>query len=95
MIVIAVLYIYCFFIGVSEEVVMETEETVMQENPPVERIMYLSDGNVIVMDADAEQTGYQEEIIDCNVSEEIITQQWDENCPEEISNNFCFSFNAQ
>lgn len=59
------------------------EEEMPQQNPPVERIMYLSDGNVLVMD-DSDQPRYQEELIDCNVSEEIITEQWGESCPEEI-----------
>lgn len=65
---------------------METGE-VQQDNAPVERIMYLSDGNVIVME-DTEQPTYQEELIDCDVSEEVITEQWGESCPEEIGKYF-------
>lgn len=60
------------------------EEVVSQENAPVERIVYLSDGNVIVMEDAEEQTAYQEELIGCAVSEEVITEQWGESCPEEI-----------
>lgn len=58
-------------------------EGVQQENGPVERIMYLSDGNVIVME-DTEQPTYEEQLLNCDVAEEVITEQWGESCPEEI-----------
>lgn len=60
------------------------EEEQVPEN--VERIMYLTDGNVLVMQ-DSNDHGYQEQLM---VSEEIVTGQWDESCPEEIGMNiFC------
>ncbi|XP_018562296.1 zinc finger protein 33A [Anoplophora glabripennis] len=65
--------------GVTEEVVQETPEN-GQGDVPVERIMYLTDGNVLVMQETAEPE-YQEQLM---VSEEIITEQWGESCPEEI-----------
>lgn len=66
---------------------MEPEEGVPQESAPVERIVYLSDGNVIVVE-DSEQPTYQEGLINCDVAEEVITEQWGESCPEEISMYF-------
>lgn len=65
---------------------METQEQ-PHDNASVERIMYLPDGNVLVME-DTEQPTYQEQLIDCDVAEEIITEQWGESCPEEIGKNF-------
>ncbi|KAJ8968335.1 hypothetical protein NQ314_002351 [Rhamnusium bicolor] len=68
--------------GVAEEVVQDTPEN-GQGEVPVERIMYLTDGNVLVMQ-EATEPAYQEQLMECQVSEEIITEQWGESCPEEI-----------
>lgn len=68
--------------GVAEEVVQQAPEN-GQGDVPVERIMYLTDGNVLVMQ-DAAEPAYQEQLMECQVSEEIITEQWGESCPEEI-----------
>lgn len=74
-----------FFIpGVTEEVIMESEGMPQDDVGHVERIVYLEDGNVMVME-DSEQPN-QEQFI----SEEIITEQWGESCPEEIGKHHHF-----
>ncbi|KAJ8918591.1 hypothetical protein NQ315_013096 [Exocentrus adspersus] len=74
------------FTGVSEGVVEEEvvpEEQDNEQTAPVERIMYLTDGNVLVMQ-EATEPSYQDQLVECQVSEEIITEEWGESCPEEI-----------
>lgn len=69
------------FTGVAEEVTVEETPGTSQENVP---IMYLSDGNVLVMQQGSDGT-FQEQFIDCNeVTEEVVTEQWVGDCPEEI-----------
>ncbi|KAG5867641.1 hypothetical protein JTB14_006717 [Gonioctena quinquepunctata] len=74
------------FTGVGEEVteeIVETTENNVQDEVPVERIMYLTDGNVLVMN-EQPQPSYQQQLMECQVSEEIITEQWGDSCAEEI-----------
>ncbi|XP_057664543.1 zinc finger protein 420-like [Diorhabda carinulata] len=87
------------FTGVQEETVtdevieiQEKEEVIelpdIQETQEVQEnvdhgIMYLPDGNMLVVN-DQGRSDYQGQIMDCQVSEEIITGEWGESCAEEI-----------
>ncbi|XP_074031773.1 uncharacterized protein isoform X2 [Leptinotarsa decemlineata] len=67
---------------VSEEVV-ETSEIDAEDGGSVERVVYLSDGNVLVVN-EATQPTYQEQLMECQMTEEIITEHWGDSCAEEI-----------
>ncbi|CAH0554520.1 unnamed protein product [Brassicogethes aeneus] len=62
------------FSEVAEEVVEETPQN-------GEEIMYLNEGQVVVMQPGQMDPAYQEYM---EVSEEVVTDQWGESCPEEI-----------
>ncbi|CAH1155959.1 unnamed protein product [Phaedon cochleariae] len=71
------------FTGVQEEVVeevVEASEEVVQSDAP---IMYLTDGNMLEENEQPVQF-HQENLMECDVTEEVITDQWGESCPEEI-----------
>lgn len=55
----------------------------VQEDVGMERLMYLSDGNVLVVNQQSSEPQF-EELEECQVSEEIITGEWEDNCAEEI-----------
>ncbi|CAH1115484.1 unnamed protein product [Psylliodes chrysocephalus] len=61
--------------------IQETQE--VQEDVGMERLMYLSDGNVLVVNQQSSEPQF-EELEECQVSEEIITGEWEDNCAEEI-----------
>ncbi|XP_019875091.2 zinc finger protein 271 isoform X2 [Aethina tumida] len=68
------------FTGVTEEVVQDIPqngEEVQVDNG----IMYLTDGNVLVMQPGEPDGTYQEYM---QVTEEVVTDQWGESCHEEI-----------
>lgn len=71
------------FSNVCEEVVVQgnNEEQVVQQEVQGENIVYFTEDNVLVVQPAAEPS-YQEQFVECQVAEEIVTEQWNESCPE-------------
>ncbi|CAG9861952.1 unnamed protein product [Phyllotreta striolata] len=67
--------------NISVPDIQETQE--VQESAGIDGVMYFSDGNVLVMNQQTSEAPF-EEIGECQVTEEIITGGWGDNCAEEI-----------
>lgn len=69
------------FADVCEEVVVqdngETHDNV--EEMTTDNVMYLTDHNVLIMQQNSDNP-----FMDCQVAEEVVTDQWNESCPEII-----------
>ena len=61
----------------EEVIVQDTGEEPEEVLPPMNNVMYLTDDNVLIM-----QQASDPPFMDCQVSEEVITEQWNESCPE-------------
>lgn len=62
----------------ADTVVSQNGEEIQDGN-----IMYFTDENVLVM-PESNQNNFPEHFMDCQVTEEVVTEQWEESCPEEI-----------
>lgn len=71
------------FSNVCEEVVVQgsNEEQVVQQEVQGENIVYFTEDNVLVVQP-APEANFQEQYGECQVAEEIVTEQWNESCPE-------------
>lgn len=72
------------FTDICEEVVVQgnSEEIVPKTEPQGENIMYLTEDNVLVMQPAQDAAVFQEQFMECQVTEEVVTEQWNEACPE-------------
>ncbi|XP_044754229.1 zinc finger protein 709-like isoform X2 [Coccinella septempunctata] len=62
----------------TDVVVSQNGEEIQDGN-----IMYFTEDNVLVMQ-ESNQNNFAEHFMDCQVTEEVVTEQWEESCPEEI-----------
>ncbi|XP_076266109.1 uncharacterized protein LOC143199875 isoform X2 [Rhynchophorus ferrugineus] len=74
-------------VGVVEEEVVQdnsgsVQEVSLEDDQTDGGLMYLTEDNMLVMHSDQDAAYSQAELME--VTEEIITDQWDEGCPEEI-----------
>ncbi|XP_018326830.1 zinc finger protein 41 [Agrilus planipennis] len=68
--------------NVCEEVIVEESHEEIIQPEEGANIVYLTTDNVLVMQQSNEQ--FQEQFMECQVTEEIVGEQWNENCPEII-----------
>ncbi|GJQ87811.1 hypothetical protein Trydic_g18662 [Trypoxylus dichotomus] len=65
------------FADVCEEVVVQdNNENNGVEEVPTDNVMYLADHNVLIMQQNTNP------FLDCQVTEEVVADQWNESCPE-------------